>query len=165
MERRESSRPRSAFRIRPPNSDISEVGQPVGWLLTAVGRAYLAFCPGEERDRILRRLRNSDKPEDRLAHDPKRLDKILAETRARGYGTRDPIYVGGFYGRPPHGDGLAAIAVPLLDRTRVHGSINILWISAAFSVEDFASRHLADLQAAAHEIVSALQTTASRRSA
>ena len=32
----------------------------------------------------------SDKPEDQLARDPKRLDRILAETRARGYGTRDP---------------------------------------------------------------------------
>jgi IclR family mhp operon transcriptional activator len=165
MERRESSRPRSAFRILPPNSEIGEVGQPVCWLLTAVGRAYLASCPAEERGRILQRLRKSDKPEDRLARDPKRLDKILAETRARGYGTRDPIYVGGFYGRPPHGDGLASIAVPLLDRPRVHGSINILWISAAFAVEDFASRHLADLQAAAHEIVSALQKTARKRSA
>jgi IclR family transcriptional regulator, mhp operon transcriptional activator len=160
MERRESSRPRSTFRILPPNSEISEIGQPVCWLLTAVGRAYLAFCPAEERSRILQRLRNSNKPEDRLARDPKRLDKILAETRARGYGIRDPIFVGGFYGRPPHGDGLAAIAVPLLDRTHVHGSINILWISAAFSVEEFAARYLADLQHAALEIISSFQRAA-----
>jgi IclR family mhp operon transcriptional activator len=130
-----------------------------------VGRAYLAFCPAKERDGILKKLRKSDKPEDRLARDPKRLEKILAETRARGYGIRDPIFVGGFYGRPPQDDGLAAIAVPLLGRTRVHGSINILWISGAFSVEEFASRHLADLQSAAQEIVSALQTSASRQSA
>jgi IclR family mhp operon transcriptional activator len=129
-------------------------------LLTAVGRAYLAFCPAEERNRILHRLRDSNKPEDGLARDLKRLDKILAETRARGYGIRDPIFVGGFYGRPPHADGLAAIAVPLLDRTHVHGSINILWISAAFSVEDFAARHLADLRHAAQEIVSSLHSAA-----
>src|SRR5262245_47553453 len=91
MERRESNRPRSAFRV----SEIREVGQAVGWLLTAVGRAYLAYCPAEERERILQRLRSSDKLEDRLARDPKRFDKILAETRARGYATRDPIYSGG----------------------------------------------------------------------
>ena len=48
--------------------------------------------------------------------------------------------------------------MPLLDRTRVHGSINMLWIKTAFTVEQFAERHLADLQAAATEIVSSLQT-------
>src|SRR5262249_7970899 len=80
----------------------------------------------KEREAILQRLRKSDKPEDRLAHDPKRLDLVLAETRSRGYGTRDPAFGGGAYGNPPVDDGLAAIAIPLLDRTRVHGSVNIL---------------------------------------
>jgi IclR family mhp operon transcriptional activator len=160
MERRESNRPRSAFRIPPPNSEISTIGQPVGWLITAPGRAYLAHCPARERHRILRKLRDSDKPEDRLARDPRRFDKILAETRARGYAIRDPAYFGGFYGGPPHRDGLAAIAVPLVDHTCVHGSINILWIKTAFTVEEFAARHLADLQAAAQEIVSSLRQPA-----
>ena len=62
--------------------------------------------------------------------------KVLAETRARGYGTRDPGFVGGTYGMPPQDDGLAAIVAPLLDRTRVHGSINILWIRRAYTIED-----------------------------
>jgi IclR family transcriptional regulator, mhp operon transcriptional activator len=157
MERRETSRSQSPFLIHPP-TQLSRVGQPVAWLPTGVGRAYLAFCPEKERETILRKLRNSGKPEDRLARDPKRLDKILAETRARGYGTRDSAFVGGFYGGPPADDGLAAIAVPLLDRTRVHGSINILWIKTAFTIEDFAARHLADLQAAGSEIVASLRT-------
>jgi IclR family mhp operon transcriptional activator len=88
----------------------------------------------------------------------------LAETRARGYGTRDPSFLGGTYGSPPVDDGLAAIVVPLLDDGRVHGAINILWIRTAFTVEEFAARHLADLQAAAREIVSALQAPARSRS-
>jgi IclR family mhp operon transcriptional activator len=163
MERRETSRSQSPFFIQ--STQTNRIGQPVGWLLTGVGRAYLAFCPEQEREGILQRLRNSDKPEDRLARDRRRLDKILAETRARGYGTRDPVFVGGFYGGPPVDDGFAAIAVPLLDRTRVHGSINILWIKAAFTVEDFALRHLADLQAAAREIVGSLQEPTRSRSA
>jgi IclR family mhp operon transcriptional activator len=157
LERRETSRPQSPFLIHPhTHTAMTRVGQPVGWLLTAVGRVYLAFCPEQERDKIVRSLRDSNNPEDRLARDPKRLDKILAETRARGYGTRDPVFVGGFYGSPPADDGLAAIAVPLLDRMRVHGSINILWIKTAFTVEDFAARHLPDLRAAASEIVRSL---------
>jgi IclR family transcriptional regulator, mhp operon transcriptional activator len=154
MERRETSEPYSPFSVSPTHR--SRVGQAVGWLLTGVGRAYLAYCPDEERERILERLRKSGKPEDRLARDPKRLSRILAETRQRGYGVRDSIFVGGTYGSPPRDDGLAAIAVPLVDRTRVHGSINILWIRTAFTVDEFAARHLADLQAAAAEIVESL---------
>jgi IclR family mhp operon transcriptional activator len=56
-------------------------------------------------------------------------------------------------------DGLAAIAIPLLDRTRVHGSVNILWIKTAFTIEEFAERHLADLRAAAAEIVDSLRAS------
>jgi IclR family transcriptional regulator, mhp operon transcriptional activator len=163
MERRETSQAASPFFVHPTHRN--RVGQPIGWLLTGVGRAYLAFCPDKEREELLQRLRKSDRPDDRLARDPKQLDKILAETRARGYGTRDSAFVGGHYGSPPADDGLAAIAVPLLDRKRVHGSINILWIKTAFTVEEFAARHLGDLQAAAAEIVEVLQTPMRSRSA
>src|SRR5262245_18000284 len=122
-----------------------------------MGRAYLAFCPEPERNDILLMLRSSDRPEDMLARDRKRLDTILAETRARGYGTRDPVFTGGNYGGPPIDGGLAAIAVPLLDGERVHGTINILWIRTAFTIEEAADRYLADLQAAAAEIVRSLR--------
>jgi IclR family transcriptional regulator, mhp operon transcriptional activator len=155
MERRETSQPHSRFFFYP--TDRNRVGQHVGWLLTGVGRAYLAFCPDAERNAILAKLRRSDKPDDRLAHEPKRFEKILAEVRRRGFATRDPIFAGGNYGLPPRDDGLAAIAVPLRDRSRVHGSINILWIRSAFTVEQFAARYLADLQAAAAEIVASLR--------
>ena len=162
MERRETSQAYTPFFFIHPARRI-RVGQSVNWLLTGMGRAYLAFCPEQEREGILRMLRRSDQPEDRLARDPKRLDKILAETRARGYGTRDLIFTGGNYGAPPFDDGLAAIALPLLDRTRVHGSINILWIRTAFTIEEFADRHLADLRAAAAETVNSLRSGAKGR--
>jgi hypothetical protein len=64
---------------------------------------------------------------------------------------------------PPADDGLAAIAVALVDGNRVHGSINILWVRTAFTVEEFAARHLADLKAAAGEIVAALHASARSR--
>ncbi len=154
MERRETNQPYSPFFVHPWYRD--RVGQRVGWLLTGVGRAYLAFCPEEERGSILHRLRRSEKPDDRLARDPKRLEQIFLEVRKRGYATRDPVFRGGHYGQPPFDDGLAAIAVPLLDRKRVHGSVNILWTRTAFTVEEFAARYLSDLQSAAAEIVSSL---------
>ena len=161
MERRETSQAYSPF--FPQRTQRNRVGQPVGWLLTGVGRAYLAFCPDRERVRILEGLQESDKPEDRLAREPKRLERVFDETRRRGYGTRDPAFIGGSYGNPLTDDGLAAIAVPVVGKTRVHGSVNILWIRAAFNVEEFAAHHLDDLQAAAREIVSLLERP-SRRS-
>ena len=107
-------------------------------------------------------LRTSSKAEDRLAREPTRLNAILAEVRALGYATRDPTHVGGWYGGPPHADGLISIAVPLRDEPRVLGSINIVWLKSAFSVDAFASRHLADLQEAAVEIVNVLRKRAKR---
>jgi IclR family mhp operon transcriptional activator len=92
-----------------------------------------------------------------LAHQPKRLETILTETRKRGYGTRDGSFSGGKYGGPPLNDGLAAIAVPLIGRKRVYGSINILWIRTAFTVEQFAARHLGELQQAARDIVTTVE--------
>src|SRR5262245_20774472 len=108
----------------------------------------------------MRRLRKSDNPQDWLARDPKKLVRILSEVSRRGYATRDPSFVAGRYGGVPYDDGAAAIAVALSDGARVHGSINILWIKTAFTVEGFAARHLADLQDAAREIVSSLQRSA-----
>src|SRR5581483_7388610 len=50
MERRESSRPLSPFIIHSPAT--RQIGTKVNWLLTGVGRAYLAYCPGAEREHI-----------------------------------------------------------------------------------------------------------------
>jgi IclR family mhp operon transcriptional activator len=157
MERRESSRALSPFIIHSPFHTSREIGTKVNWLLTGVGRAYLSFCPARERERILERLRQSDKPEDRLARDPIRVEQIFAETRRRGYGIRDRTFVGGPYGTPPFDDGLAGIAIPLQDGSRVYGSINILWIKTAFTIEEFAARYLIDLQIAGREIVASLK--------
>lgn len=159
MEIAETSQTHSPFLI-----PISGIGSRVNWLLSAVGRAYLAFCPDKEREAILQKLAKSDQLEDRLARDRKSLDKALAETRQRRYGTRAQSFTGKLYGEPPKDDGLAAIALPLVGHGRVHGSINIMWVKAAFTVEEFASRHLGDLQAAAAEIVASIRKPPKRRS-
>jgi IclR family transcriptional regulator, mhp operon transcriptional activator len=157
LEIRETTRTRSPILL-----EQERIGLPVNWLNSAVGRAYLAFCSSKERQKIIDLLRGSSKPEDRLAREPSRLNTILAETRARGYGIRDPSHVGGYYGGPPHADGLLSIALPLRDGARVLGAINMLWLRPAYTVEAFAAQYLPDLQAAAAEIVGKLRH-ASRR--
>jgi IclR family mhp operon transcriptional activator len=128
----------------------------VNWLMSAVGRAYLAYCPESERRKVVALLRKSERPENWLARDQKRLDEILAETRKRGYGLRDAAFVGGPYGAQQP-DGLAGIAVALRNRSRVHGVINIVWPRAARSIDDMVRDCLPDLRAAADEIVSELR--------
>lgn len=158
MEIRETSRIRTPFAI---SFSQDRIGTPVNWVLSAVGRAYLAYCPENERQKILNLLRKSDKPENRLARDTRRFDRILAETRANGYGARDPSFGGGAYGRQTS-DGLNGIAVPLLDRGRVQGVINIVWVKAAREIDDMVRNHLADLHVAASEIVETLRYQARR---
>ncbi|NOJ41011.1 helix-turn-helix domain-containing protein [Bradyrhizobium australiense] len=153
LEIRESSRTHSPFMIY-VNKD--RIGTPVNWLLSAVGRAYLAYCPESERKKVIALLRKSDRPENWLAKDPARLDAILSETKKRGYGLRDQTFAGGAYGTQSP-DGLAGIAVPLLDRGRVHGVINIIWPKPARTVEEIVTQCLPSLQAAAAEIVNSLR--------
>ena len=153
MEVRETSRTQSPFMSYYSKDRVS---MPVNWLLSAVGRAYLAYCPEAERHKVISLLRKSDKPENWLARDPKRIDEILSETRKRGYGLRDQAFVGGPYGAQLP-DGLAGIAVPLLDRGRVHGVINVIWPRAARPVEDVVRECLPPLRAAAEEIVTELR--------
>jgi len=54
-------------------------------LVTAAGRAHLAFCPSGQRESLLEILRRSGSEVDRLAQNRGELDKILEETRLRGY--------------------------------------------------------------------------------
>lgn len=95
MEIRETNRTRSPILLQQ-----ERIGLPINWLRSAVGRAYLAYCPASERQRIIELLLRSTKPEDRLAREPERLNAILAEVRVRGYATRDAAHVGGYYGGP-----------------------------------------------------------------
>lgn len=146
MEIRETSRTLSPFVF-----NSARIGYRINWLLTALGRAYLAFCPPEERQRIVASLRNSGNPQNKLAHQPERLAPILAETCSRGYGLRDAHFYGGF-NDDLFDDQLQGIAVPVLQGAKVHGCINILWVRRALTIDEVIRQHLADLKAAASEI-------------
>jgi IclR family mhp operon transcriptional activator len=78
---RETTHAESPFSI-----DRGMAGTQLPVLQTSGGRAHLAFCPTDERDVILARLRQSGKPGDALAHDeksfnassPKRASSVTA---------------------------------------------------------------------------------------
>jgi IclR family transcriptional regulator, mhp operon transcriptional activator len=59
-------------------------------LTRAMGRAYLAFCPADERKYILEVLASSDHPEDQVACCPEEVRDIIARVQRNGFAERSP---------------------------------------------------------------------------
>lgn len=135
---------------------IDLVGDHVDMPVTAVGRAYLAFCPEKERLEIMDSLRRSTPGAS--AEFWRQLHVALEETRRRGFGIRAQGFNGETRNRPTYIDGLAAIAVPIVHGGRVHGCINRVWPRAAMNLEEFTCQNFAGLRAAAERIAARLDT-------
>jgi IclR family mhp operon transcriptional activator len=160
MQVMETTRPRASVTL-----NRVEIGYRSNMLLSSTGRAYLAFCPDEERDEILALLRATEDPGHYLAHSPAQIARIIGETRDLGYGRRDPSW-GGHYSlsRAQYSDQLTAIAVPVMAGGSVLGCINLGWFARLFSQEEMARRHLGDLKHAANAIAAACEADARRLS-
>ena len=132
---------------------------------SAIGRAYLAFCPARERERVIGYV--IAHPEIRGALGPVyriELNRAIEETRRRGYASRDAS-LGNRVWRFGRGDDhLDAIAVPIIAGTRVIGCVNILWLRRLRLKDELVKNHLADLQAAAAAIAASVRSASKRRS-
>ncbi len=95
-------------------------------LLSAHGRAILAFAPAAERAAHLAELRRGVSRRDSRFLDPAWLEAELRRTRQRGFGLREEDYFED-RGVDP-GPNLGAIAVPILSQSGVHGTISLLWL-------------------------------------
>ena len=148
MQLCETSRNRAYFTL-----NRLEIGYRIHMLLSAPGRAYLAWCPERERASILRQLDAEAGMGRELLNRPAELERVLADTRARGYAIRD-LGWGGDYrrSRQEFDDGLGAIAVPILRRSKVLGCVNIVWIARLFTADQIAKVHAVKLQDAAQKI-------------
>jgi IclR family mhp operon transcriptional activator len=128
-----------------------KVGTRTPMLLSALGRAYLAFCTLDERQRILDLLRESSNSLDKAAKNPAPVIRMLDETRARGYSLTDSGYLNTVYEGAIWG-----IGVPVLGNDRVLASINVMFLRSALSLEDGIATYVRPLQQAAREIGAAL---------
>jgi IclR family mhp operon transcriptional activator len=140
---RETTRQSSTLTI-----DRGVAGSRFPMLRAATGRAYLAWCPDEEREQILRNLALAREPGFEIIKEPKRLDDLLAETRRRGYGLRfgeDPVETG-------------AIAVPIKLGDRVLGCVNVTFIRRSTAPEAVAERCLSAMLQAASDIAAGAAT-------
>ena len=109
---------------------------------TAGGRAYLAFCPADERKAILDHLRRSKNADAAPAHDSHYIEHLLADTKRLGYGSR-------YEGFNPH---TASISLPVRQGERVLACVTVIWIASAMSFGEGVKRNLAPLQRAATRI-------------
>ncbi len=138
----ESNRRLSSIRV-----NRQALGARPHMLWSAMGRAYLAFCPSDEREEILSALRASSAPEDRAARNRRRIERLVEETRKRGYGVRDTRYGVLDLGRP-----VSAIAVPVRRGERVLACLNCVWLLDVMDEAEVVARYLAPLRAAADNI-------------
>lgn len=125
MQVRQSTHKFSAFSF-----DVSMIGKKLPMLMTAGGRAYLSYCPEEEREEILDNMRKTGKPEHHLAHDPRFLSKVIHLTRERGYGFRTEEW------RPT----TVSISMPVMKRDRPIACLTVSSLKTAVSLEELARK-------------------------
>jgi IclR family transcriptional regulator, mhp operon transcriptional activator len=124
-----------------------KIGTRTPLLLSALGRAYFAFCDDTEYERIIAVLRHSSNPLDQLAKSPERLDSLRRETRRRGFSVTDKRYLDTAY------DGLIwGIGVPIIADGKVAAAMNVMFLRSAMSLEAGIAGLVPVLQAAAREI-------------
>ena len=155
MEVIETNRPQSYF----SHLALGPIGFRVNMMRSATGRAYLAFCGEDERQAILQRLASSPDPGNYLARKPSAVEKILEETRKRGYGTRAADF-GGHYEktRREADDQRDSIAVPIWAGNEVIAAVNLTWIHKVATVEQIVKTCLPHLTQATREISIKLET-------
>ena len=131
---RSTTHPASSLSI-----DYGMVGRRLPMLRTAAGRAYLAFCPDNERRAILDMLNHSPAPEDQF--DARRLAALLRRVRLTGHALQDREI----------NPRAAGISVPIRGK-RVLGTVSMIWIASALPLQEAEQRFHQALQMLAARI-------------
>ena len=117
----------------------SMIGRRLPMLQTASGTAYLAFCPEEERQRIIEFLARQPRMDCRLARDRGALAEHLARVVQQGYGDNHMNWT-----EEPK---MAGIALPIRGRQGLLGVLSLVYIASAMTPAVAASRHLSSMRA------------------
>ena len=140
----------TARRFSPFSIDWVTVGHRFPMMISGAGRAYLTFCPEEERNEILNLLRGSRDKFDLLVNKPRYVKTFIEETRRQGYGLRCRKHI--YDGRTE------SVAVPIRIGSRVLGTIGIVGIASAVTGQDLADRPLTPLMAARDKLGAEVKT-------
>lgn len=126
---------------------VSGYAYRISLLVSALGKAYLAYCPSAERRLLLAPLLGQPDSEDGKVRDQAAVDAMLGEVRHKGYATTCSFL----------GDRGRGIAVPLREGRSVVGAISMRHFRSALSETEVAKRFLGPLQDLSAEIGRELQ--------
>ena len=140
---RESSHRYSPFAIH-----HALVGQRLPMLRTALGQAYVSFCPERERREIMDILKSGSGPDAAFAKDSAFLRELVRRTRRNGYAGK----IGDREKR------VAAIAVPVMRGERVFACINTVFYRSAIALPEAAAKYVEPLREAAAQIESRVES-------
>lgn len=136
-----------------PDSPVSPfhgtINTRLSLLCRALGRAYLAFCPAEERSMLLDQLAHRPGPEDALATDRRRALALLGSIRKQGFAERDPAV------EPKSSD---TIAVPVLDDGKVQATVGMTYFVSAVSRSEVRHRYAPLIRTLADNISTSVAT-------
>jgi IclR family mhp operon transcriptional activator len=116
---------------------------------TSIGKAYLSFCPDDERTRILASLKGTDDPR---ASDDAALRTLVKTTRERGYATMEDSYC-----RREYKGSLWAMAVPVMSDSKIYAALNIMMLCSAVTHEMAVERYLEPLKRTAARLAETFQ--------
>jgi IclR family mhp operon transcriptional activator len=109
---------------------------------SAMGRAYLAFCPDDECETLLARFRQ-DHPLDFDAADEAQLREILARARQAGYALRDPNI------EPRR---MTTVSIPVRDDGKIAALISCSFYKTVIGDHDIADKVARPMAAVVAEI-------------
>lgn len=116
-------------------------------LLTSIGKTYFAFCSETEREQILSRLKETTpKLPSRL-----RIERMLEQVRNVGFAVMDEAY-----SQREYKGAILAIAVPVLGRGQIFGSLNMMFLRQTLGLDEAVGRYVTLLHAVAGEVAEAL---------
>jgi IclR family transcriptional regulator, mhp operon transcriptional activator len=112
----------------------------------STGKAYLAYCPDDERVDVLNGLKQLDGSAEKLATLLLTNDTMLRDIRAKGYATQARNLYTATPGKT------SSIAVPIFKGERVMGAVALVFFAAAMSMEKAEDQFVADIKATAAAI-------------
>ena len=114
----------------------------------AMGRAYLAWCPEEERRILLRMLAASLDPEDNPPQLQRVVRAMVAHVRGQGYALRDPKV-------EPRSSN--TVAVPIMLGEQVAGTIGLSYFRSAVGQRALVEELVPALNQASREITASME--------
>jgi IclR family mhp operon transcriptional activator len=144
--------------ITPWSFNSRVLGIRVPLLQSSGGRAYLAFCADDERERLLAMLQKREGIEGERARDAVYVARVLNQTRERGFAVSERREAFGNMGMRFGTNRCAAIAVPIRRKGFAVASLNLVYLTRAVSTQEIIERSLPDLITTGRRIEQSLRT-------